>query len=182
MVHVPWDRVPAALVSAYIGKEGIPTVAYKVTVRHDRWIMAASQGFAGSWNDKTIVHYDTFVSRFRTGDLYGNVEFEVQVSASEIKKIRGLYLICDGGYHKWRCMQCPFPEGPSDDEKAWSKQLTSLRKDVECVFGILKQRFRILKRGSGVRKPGFDSALAQPAGGVASTSVLQAAMYSRAAS
>jgi hypothetical protein len=145
VVHVPWDRVPAALVSAYIGKEGIPTVAYEVTVRHDRWIMAASQGFAGSWNDKTIVHYDTFVNRFRSGDLYGNVQFEVQVSATETKKIRGLYLICDGGYHKWRCMQCPFPEGRTDDERAWSQELMSLRKDVECVFGILKQRFRILK-------------------------------------
>ena len=145
VVHVPWDRVPAALVSAYIGKEGIPTVAYEVTVRHDRWIMAASRGFAGSWNDKTIVHYDTFVNRFKTGELYGDVEFEVRVSASETKKIRGLYLICDGGYHHWRCMQCPFTEARTADEKAWSQQLMSLRKDVECVFGILKQRFRILK-------------------------------------
>jgi hypothetical protein len=57
VVHVPWDRCPAALASSFIGKEGYPTVAYEVTVRHDKWIMAASRGFAGSWNDKTIVKY-----------------------------------------------------------------------------------------------------------------------------
>ena len=66
VAHVPWDRVPAALVSAYIGKEGIPTVSYEVTDRHDRWIMAASQGFAGSWNDKTIYAPQTKILESRT--------------------------------------------------------------------------------------------------------------------
>jgi hypothetical protein len=42
-------------------------------------------------------------------------------------------------------MQCPYPTAPDDDSSAWSLQLTSLRKDVECTFGILKKRFRILK-------------------------------------
>ena len=29
--------------------------------------------------------------------------------------------------------------------RAWSRQLAAVRKDVECTFGILKGRFRILK-------------------------------------
>lgn len=32
-------------------------------------------------------------------------------------------------------------------ESRWSKALESIRKDVECFFGILKGRFRILKLG-----------------------------------
>jgi hypothetical protein len=32
-------------------------------------------------------------------------------------------------------------------EIQWSKLLESMRKDVKCTFGILKERWRILKSG-----------------------------------
>ena len=32
-------------------------------------------------------------------------------------------------------------------EKRWTKWTESMRKDVECVFGILKVRWRCLKAG-----------------------------------
>lgn len=38
------------------------------------------------------------------------------------------------------------------EEIAWSKRLESVRKDVECFFGILKGRFRILKLAILYRK------------------------------
>ena len=57
----------------------------------------------------------------------------------------GVSLICDGGYHTWRIMQCPL-KGVSDvNLRLWSKWVESGRKDVECTFGILKGRIRILK-------------------------------------
>ena len=34
----------------------------------------------------------------------------------------------------------------------WSKWLESMRKDVECTFGIMKGRFRILKVGIRLQK------------------------------
>lgn len=62
-----------------------------------------------------------------------------------MRTVRGLYQIVDGGYHQWRVLQSPL-KWTSDPHKArWSKQLESVRKDVECVFGSLKGRFRILK-------------------------------------
>ena len=61
------------------------------------------------------------------------------------EEIKGLYFICDGGYHKWRCMQCPVKNTSAHDLRIWSKWLESVRKDIECTFGILKGRFRILK-------------------------------------
>lgn len=33
----------------------------------------------------------------------------------------------------------------TEEETHWSKALESVRKDVECFFGILKGRFRVLK-------------------------------------
>jgi hypothetical protein len=35
--------------------------------------------------------------------------------------------------------------------EAWSNMHESLRKCIECAFGILKQRFRIFKRGVDIR-------------------------------
>ena len=145
-VHVSYDRCPAALRSGMAGKEGIPTVAYEVTVRHDRWIMHATRGFPGAWNDKSMSQYDSFLSKVRdVNGLYANVEFTVHKTATETETVRGLYLIVDGGFHRWKCLQCPFREASDADGSKWTEKLMSLRKDVECTFGSLKKRFRILK-------------------------------------
>lgn len=48
-------------------------------------------------------------------------------------------------YKQWRILQEPAECPVTEDEKEWSKQLESVRKDVECFFGVLKGRFRILK-------------------------------------
>ena len=37
----------------------------------------------------------------------------------------------------------PYPATTADAE--WSKWVESVRKDVECFFGIVKERFRLLK-------------------------------------
>jgi hypothetical protein len=148
-VHISYDRCPAALRSGMVGKEGIPTVAYEVTVRHDRWIMHATRGFPGAWNDKSMSRYDSFLGKVRDVDgLYANIEFTVHTSltdTTETATVRGLYLIVDGGFHQWKCLQCPFREASDKWGIAWTEKLMSLRKDVECTFGILKKRFRILK-------------------------------------
>ena len=31
-VHIPWDRCPASLASAYTGKEKVPTIGYNVAL------------------------------------------------------------------------------------------------------------------------------------------------------
>lgn len=58
--------------------------------------------------------------------------------------MRGAYLITDNGYAKWRIMQCPIKCSTNEHELRWSTRLESVRKDVECFFGRLKARFRIL--------------------------------------
>jgi hypothetical protein len=41
---------------------------------------------------------------------------------------------------------CPFKDQPDGtSETKWSGLIESLRKDVECLFGILKKRFMFLK-------------------------------------
>jgi hypothetical protein len=46
---------------------------------------------------------------------------------------------------RFRSMQCPVKHTCDEDLCRWSRWVESVRKDVECTFGILKGRFRILK-------------------------------------
>ena len=48
-------------------------------------------------------------------------------------------------YHRWLHTICGYKQYADDlDVQAWSKLCESIRKDAECVFGIMKKRFRIL--------------------------------------
>jgi Plant transposon protein len=44
-------------------------------------------------------------------------------------------------------MMNPMKHTSSRDERLWSEWIESLRKDVECYFGILEGRLRILRNG-----------------------------------
>ena len=128
------------------GKEGFPTRAYEVTVSHDRQIRAIAGSFPGAWNDKTIARFDGFVQKVRLDPHFTRHEFRLRrQSDGKMTCYRGLYLLTDNGYHLWRCLIPPMPVVSLDDEVIWSKHLTSVRKDVECTFGSLKIRFKILK-------------------------------------
>ena len=44
-------------------------------------------------------------------------------------------------------MQCPPAIASCEEEENYRKMMVSMRKDIECAFGTLKGRFRILKYG-----------------------------------
>ena len=53
----------------------------------------------------------------------------------------------DGGYLNWSSTVPPVKNAVAFVQERWSKWAESMRKDVECTFGILKGRWRILKTG-----------------------------------
>ena len=148
-VHIEWDRCPSRRAMQHTGKEGCPTLSFEVVVDHCRRIQSATLGFAGSVNDKTIVRFDGYVKKLRDGTLFGDKTFKLLGKDGDGNQIvvnqQGYYLICDGGYHKWRVLQCPNKYTANENFRRLSQRIESLRKDVECTFGILKIRFKILK-------------------------------------
>lgn len=83
---------------------------------------------------------------FHRDGCYSNISYVLIDKAGNPVTWQGLYLICDGGYHKWRCLQAPVQGDPVLPRPVrYNQRLLSLRKDVECCFGRLKGRFRILK-------------------------------------
>jgi hypothetical protein len=49
--------------------------------------------------------FDGFVTKLHNGELYADVPFDIMDNQGNIKREKGLYLIVDGGYHKWKCLQ-----------------------------------------------------------------------------
>ncbi len=61
---------------------------------------------------------------------------------------RGSYLIFDNGYRCWPMTICPFTRvSCASAEGYFSSNLEGVRKDVECTFGILKKRWRVINNG-----------------------------------
>ena len=57
-------------------------------------------------------------------------------------------MICDGGYLRWPILICPYKGASVASQQGYySANLESVRKDVECVFVILKKRWKILEYG-----------------------------------
>lgn len=158
--HIATERCEYSLRNQHIGqKSSHPTRSFSLTANHRRQILHTSSGGPGSWNDQTMVRHDIFVSGIHDGLYLRDVEFELQEYNPEgiivSRQYKGGYLIVDNGYLRWSITVPPFKVTNRIDEIRWSKWVESMRKDVECTFGIMKGRFRILK--TGIRMDGINA-------------------------
>ena len=148
-VHIGWDKCPTQSLNLYKGKEIYPSVSYEVVCTSRKFIQSVSCGHPGSRNDKHIARTDVAITNLLLPqDWLGAKSWEVVNDADGAKKVfHGSYLLCDGGYHRWPCLVYPIKTGlPGSPERKWAAMLESVRKDIEGVFGILKQRFHFLKQ------------------------------------
>ena len=78
-------------------------------------------------------------------------EYDSQGNVIKVK-YRGVWLISDNSYLNWSNTIPPFKETNSFGHLLFSEWVESMQKDIECAFGILKGRFRILKYGMRFHK------------------------------
>jgi hypothetical protein len=89
------------------------------------------------------------------GGKYRSTAFHTIDENGELQRSVGAYFIVDAGMTKRACYVDPMKERLSADEIIFSEWLESIRKDVECAFGILKMRFRILLNRVEYHDPSF---------------------------
>ena len=131
--HVVIERCAYRLRNQHLGgKDSHTTKAFQITVDHKRRILASTPGLPGRWNDKTVVRFDDFVVDLHQGRILNDVEYVVDGTL-----MRGAYLLVDNGYLRWPETVPPIKLTSSRSELMWSKWVESMRKDVECTFGIL---------------------------------------------
>ena len=149
--HVLLERVSYRLRQAHLGFKLAHTArTYNLTVNHRRQILSSTAGHPCRWNDKTLVLFDRFVNSLKDGE-FDDATFELYkedgVGGTRKRKYKGSWLTVDNGYLNWSVTVPPTKTTGSRREIRFSQWLESMRKDVECAFGILKGRWRILKTG-----------------------------------
>jgi Plant transposon protein len=157
--QVTMIRCPVSRGNEHRGpKETLPARTYNISVNHRRKILHTTTGHPSRWNDKTLSHFDVFIKSIKDGNILADHQFSLlERNGNNIlqRKYRGCWIMCDNGYQKWSCLMSPIKDPIEFKQMRWSKWLESMRKDVECTFGILKGRFRVLK--IGVRLHQIDS-------------------------
>ena len=144
--HVKWSKCPTAKQNLCIGKEKYATVSFQCVVDHDKRVRLVSKVFWGAANDKEIVRNVPETFDIINGK-YENVTYTLYDENGREVYVKGAYLIADGGFLKIGVFMDPSHQRWGIEEVRWSEFLESVRKDVECFFGILKSRFRILRHG-----------------------------------
>lgn len=157
--RIPWERCPKADANYCTGKEGFPTVAFQCVVNHMRKIYHVSSYFYGSANDMTLAYYDSVTSALMRKHFYtispeaDQFLFVTKDHKGQKFHWKGVYMISDQGYQPQAVFMSPYIGTYELTHMMWSEWLESVRKDVECTFGILKSRFRFLKYAVRYKKP-----------------------------
>jgi hypothetical protein len=147
VVHVKWSKCPAGDFNKCKGKESFPSVAFECVTSHTRRVMGIAPIQYGTRNDKHIVCLDPTVRMIRF-DWYKEVQWTSFDIHGRERISRGVYFICDGGYLRWPTLICPYAGDSVHGRRGYfNTNLELIRKDVECTFGILKKRWRILDYG-----------------------------------
>ena len=98
-------------------------------------------GYPGSMHDARVLRRSAIFRRAEGGDIL--IAPTVNINGNEI----GPYLVGDSAYPLSPWLMKPYPEGTRDrDEIKFNKELSSARVKVECAFGLIKSRWRILQK------------------------------------
>jgi hypothetical protein len=117
------------------------TLTYNITANHRRRILSSTRGHPARWNDKTVVLFDTFVRGIYEGSALDDNEFtlfELNGNGDVVAvQYQGAWLLVDNGYLSWPTTVPPFKRTIHHKVIRFSQWLESIRKDVECTFGIM---------------------------------------------
>jgi hypothetical protein len=142
--HVTWLKCPKELINSCKGREKHATVKFQVVCDHTRKILYCSGWYPGAMHDIAVCRNDQFSKKCMEERLK-MVEYILFDQYGRPRKCKGGHVLVDGGYLKYACFICPQLQRCESSAVYWSELLESVSKDIECVFGILKARFRILK-------------------------------------
>ena len=98
-------------------------------------------GFPGAMHDGRVLRRSTIFDKAEARQII--TEPTTDSNGQEI----GPYLVGDSAYPMSPWLIKPYPEGTRDrDEIRFNKELSSARVKVECAFGMLKSRWRVLMK------------------------------------
>jgi len=141
--HLWWNKCPESMTSDFTNGKygGHTTTVFQAMVGPNKEVFSCSNAYPGSYNDKMVSQIDPDIRRILQYGAYKDVEYLLFDKDGIPRKTKGAYLIVDGGYQKVAGLQDPTKTASSTNEIRFAEWMESVRKDVECLFGILKARF-----------------------------------------
>ncbi|KAJ0472765.1 putative harbinger transposase-derived protein [Helianthus annuus] len=113
---------------------------------NDLWIWHAFFGLPGSYNDINVLERSSVFTELAQGRAP-----PVNYTVNGHDYTMGYYL-ADGIYPKWQTFVKTIPSPRGNKNKYFAKAQESARKDVERAFGVLQQRFAIIRGPSRMFK------------------------------
>lgn len=120
---------------------GKTTLILEAVADHRRYIWQASFGDAGSLNDLNVLDKSSIVGSLLTGDLSIKTEpYKINGTTRDC-----MYFLVDGIYPEWAIFVNTYTDPIDPKKNTFAKRQESTRKDIECAFGVLVQRFHVLQ-------------------------------------
>jgi hypothetical protein len=140
--HFVWKNCPVRLAGQYRGgKEKVSTLVLEAICDKDLFIYHCFFGEPGSLNDINILQKSSIVAALLTQELPLTVpRYDINGTKRDY-----MYFLVDGIYPSWSIFVKPIHDPENDKESLFTKKQEAARKDIERAFGVLVQRFHILK-------------------------------------
>ena len=138
-----WIQVPKMHSNAAAGDKG-KGLLINVVCDHNKEVIFVQPSVFATNNDKISVKYNDFILLLKEKKIYKDVVYRVRTGLGENDYIElsQVWVVVDGGYLEETIMICGFPASSVPMEYKFTDWVASVRKDVECFFGILKARWR----------------------------------------
>ena len=143
--HINWTMCPVAHHGQYVGKEKKATIILEATACKKRRFWHYHFGTPGSCNDLNVLQKSDLLNTFNR-EYVGKHEYKLSD-----KTYKTPYLLTDGIYPRFSIFMKPLSSPCNVKQKVYTKRHESVRKDIECAFGILKKKFTILAHGINLR-------------------------------
>lgn len=138
-MHWKWKNCPFSWQGMYKGHKKGCTVILEAVATHDLWIWHSFFGMPGSNNDINVLQCSPIFSKLVEGHA-PPVDFVINGRHYN----KGYYL-ADGIYPKWATFVKTISSPILPKEMEFVKAQEGCRKDVERAFGVLQQRFAVVR-------------------------------------
>ena len=150
----PWGKVRKDMKNACNGDKG-SALLFEVIVTHEKLVLSVGKEFGSVIADKTSVKYSEFVEAMKQKLIAKDIKYKLRtgMGPDDYVELSAIYLISDGGYLQWPEIICGYQYSTDPLKYKFSDWIASVRKDVECLFGILKMRWLQLRNPCDVHSP-----------------------------
>ena len=140
--HFNWKNCPMRLAGQHSGHAQGNTLILEAIADHRKYFWSVNFGDPGSLNDINVLDKSPIVGSL----LRGKLDIKVEPYNINGKERDWMYFLVDGIYPDWAIFVTTYTKPTEKDKKVFAREQEKVRKDIECAFGILVQRFHILQR------------------------------------